>query len=114
MSLDLAVQIVVASEAKTIVHLKQFFFPVIRFIERFGPDEVVLVNAVGSLPRDSELRRSVLLVCSRKLRFLTVVSPSAYVSPSALLGPGVQVNAGAIIQAGAQLEKTVLSIPARS
>ena len=51
------------------------------FIERFGPDEVVLVNAVGSLPRDSELRKRLYCWYSKKYVFLTIVSPLAYVSP---------------------------------
>ena len=104
-SLDLAVQIVVAPKSESNSSSETVVFASDQnFIERFGPDEVVLVNAVGSLPRDSELRKRLYYWYSeKKYVFLTIVSPLAYVSPSAVLGPGVQVNAGAIIQAGARL-----------
>ena len=67
------------------------------------PDEVTLVNALGSteslLPRAALHER----LRARGYSFLSVVHPSAVVSPHAYLGEGVQVMAGAVVQAGARL-----------
>ncbi|MGS3174633.1 acetyltransferase [Aeromonas sanarellii] len=67
------------------------------------PDEVVLVNGIGSLP--GNLLRATLFARYRALgyRFASVVSAQAMVSDYAVLEEGVQVMAGAIIQAGTRI-----------
>ena len=67
------------------------------------PDEVELVNGIGSLPGNP--LRAELFARYRALgyRFASVVSTKAMVSDYAVLEEGVQVMAGAIIQAGARI-----------
>ena len=70
---------------------------------RFAPEEVVLVNAIGSVG-DTTLRRNAYQrFKSRGYTFLTLVHPSATISPGARLGEGVQVLARAVVQHGAVL-----------
>lgn len=67
----------------------------------FSPDDIQLVNGVGSLP-GSTLRAQIFLqFTALGYQFKTVIAESAIVSAYAELGQGVQVMAGAIIQAGA-------------
>lgn len=67
------------------------------------PDEVVLVNGIGSLPGNP--LRAALFARYRALgyRFASVVSAQAMVSDYAVLEEGCQVMAGAIIQAGTRI-----------
>lgn len=67
------------------------------------PDEVELVNGIGSLPGNP--LRATLFARYRTLgyRFASVVSAQAMVSDYAVLEEGAQVMAGAIIQAGTQI-----------
>lgn len=67
------------------------------------PDEVELINGIGSLPGNS--LRAELFARYRALgyRFASVVSAQAMVSAYAVLEEGVQIMAGAIIQAGARI-----------
>ena len=67
------------------------------------PDELVLVNGIGSLPGNP--LRAELFARYRALgyRFASVVSTKAMVSDYAVLEEGVQVMAGAIIQTGNQI-----------
>ncbi|HHQ4523344.1 TPA: acetyltransferase [Aeromonas veronii] len=67
------------------------------------PDEVVLVNGIGSLPGNP--LRATLFARYRALgyRFASVVSAQAMVSDYAVLEEGAQVMAGAIIQAGVRI-----------
>lgn len=64
-----------------------------------------LVNAVGSVDRDSLERRQALFERFRRrgYRFAQVVHPAAVVSTRAVLGEGVQVLAGAIVQIDARI-----------
>lgn len=67
-------------------------------LDTLKPDEVLLVNGVGSVAsmagRDGIFRRG----RERGFRFASVVHPSAIISPSARLADGVQLMAGAIVQ----------------
>ncbi len=67
------------------------------------PDEVELINGIGSLPGNS--LRAELFARYRALgyRFASVVSAQAMVSAYAVLEEGVQIMAGAIIQADARI-----------
>lgn len=69
----------------------------------YRPNEVELVNGIGSLPGNP--LRAELFARYRALgyRFASVVSTKAMVSDYAVLEEGVQVMAGAIIQAGARI-----------
>lgn len=67
------------------------------------PDEVELINGIGSLPGNT--LRAEIFARYRALgyRFAGLVSAKAMVSDYAVLEEGVQVMAGAIIQAGARI-----------
>ncbi|WP_429182901.1 acetyltransferase [Aeromonas rivipollensis] len=69
----------------------------------YRPDEVELINGIGSLPGNP--LRTTLFARYRALgyRFASVVSAQAMVSAYAMLEEGVQVMAGAIIQAGTRI-----------
>jgi len=67
----------------------------------FSPDDVQLVNGLGSLPGSSIREEISIKFKALGYQFKTVVAESAIVSPYAELGFGVQVMAGAIIQVGA-------------
>lgn len=75
---------------------------------RYPPEEVVLVNAIGSVG-DLALRRNAYQrFTSRGYKFLTLVHPSAIVSPGARLGEGAQVLARAVVQYGTVLRENCL------
>lgn len=77
-------------------------------VASYHPDDVELVNAVGSthLP----FRRRNLFDRFAKLgyKFASVIHPAAVVAPDVVLGAGVQVMAGAVVQSGAVLGDNVL------
>ncbi|HUF80954.1 MAG TPA: acetyltransferase [Burkholderiales bacterium] len=75
---------------------------------RYAPEEVVLVNAIGSVSDTSSRRNAYQRFKSRGYRFLTLVHPSATISPGARLGEGVQVLARAVVQHGAVLGENCL------
>jgi sugar O-acyltransferase (sialic acid O-acetyltransferase NeuD family) len=72
-------------------------------VATLSPDEVLLVNGVGSIglptARDEVFRR----FAARGYRFATVVHPGALVSPHAVLEEGCQLMAGAVVQCGARV-----------
>lgn len=72
-------------------------------LKEWAPNEVVLVNALGSI--ESLLARAAVHEClrARGYSFLNVVHPSAVVSSHAHLGEDVQIMAGAVVQAGTRL-----------
>lgn len=72
-------------------------------LKEWAPNEVVLVNGLGST--ESLMPRAVLhqRLRSQGYGFLSVVHPAAVVSSHARLGEGVQIMAGAVIQAGVRL-----------
>ena len=77
-------------------------------ILRFDPEEVVLVNAIGSV-RDTTTRRDAYRrLKSRGYEFLTLVHPSALLSPGARMGEGSQILARAVVQFGAVLGENCL------
>jgi sugar O-acyltransferase (sialic acid O-acetyltransferase NeuD family) len=69
----------------------------------FNPDEVLLVNGLGMLPKSNVKYELNEWFLSLGYHFETVVAESALVSPFAKLGEGTQVFSGAIVQAGAIL-----------
>jgi sugar O-acyltransferase (sialic acid O-acetyltransferase NeuD family) len=67
----------------------------------FSPQEVLLVNGIGMLPK-SDLKRTVNeYFLSQGYQFETVIADSAQISAFATVEHGSQVFAGAIVQAGA-------------
>ncbi|PPD22251.1 MAG: sugar acetyltransferase [Methylomonas sp.] len=78
-------------------------------VEAYLPDRVVLVNGLGSLPRDQGGRSRVWQhFHSKGYRFLTLVHPAALLADDVALAEGVQVMAGAIIQAGTVIAKSCI------
>ncbi len=73
-------------------------------------DAIHLVNAVGSVDRESLERRRAVFEKFRGqgYRFAQVVHPAAIVSPRAVLGEGAQVMAGAVVQADARIGANAL------
>lgn len=72
-------------------------------ILQFSPDEVKLVNGLGSLPNQN--LRNELFDCFSQLgyQFETVISRDAIVSTYSSIAAGAQVLTGAIIQTGAMI-----------
>jgi len=78
-------------------------------ISRFAVDDVILVNGIGSLPKDSGLRAKLYNeFVAQKYRFETVIDPFAIVAGSVLCRAGAQVMAGAIIQAGTVIAENAI------
>ncbi|MGR5070272.1 acetyltransferase [Vibrio alfacsensis] len=71
---------------------------------QFKPEDVLLVNGVGALPKSSLRHRLTQLYQSRGYHFETVIASSALVSKFAKIETGVQVFPNAIIQAGASID----------
>jgi len=70
-------------------------------VSRFEPDQVLLVNGMGSLPHDGGMRRTLFDdFTAAGYRFLSVLDPAAFVADQVRLAAGVQVMAGAVIQVG--------------
>ena len=68
-----------------------------------SPEEVRLVNGVGSIG-STVLRRQVCeRFCTRQYVFDSVIHPSAVIAPQVEIEDGVQVMAGAVVQPGARL-----------
>lgn len=68
---------------------------------QFLPDDVVLVNGIGMLPKSHLKRKLNEYYLSHGYQFETVIAKSAQVSSFAIIEPGVQVFAGAIVHVGA-------------
>lgn len=68
-----------------------------------APDQVRLVNGVGSI-RSTVLRRTIYeRFVQKQYIFATVIHPSAIIAPEVHIEDGVQVMAGAVVQAGSRL-----------
>ena len=77
-------------------------------LAEYAPEEVELVNAVGSV-RHPEWRGLLFeRFSARGFHFATLVHDNAFLSESAVTGHGALVMNGAIVQTGAQLEENVL------
>jgi sugar O-acyltransferase (sialic acid O-acetyltransferase NeuD family) len=67
-------------------------------ILKYHPQEIELVNALGSVS-DTKIRANIFNIFKSKgYRFSTIIHPSAVISESVTLGEGVQIMAGAVIQ----------------
>jgi carbamoyl-phosphate synthase large subunit len=72
------------------------------------PEQVRLVNAVGSIAPAVARRQVYRRFVERGYEFETLIHPSAVVSRAALIEPGVQVMAGAVVQPGARIGANAL------
>lgn len=79
-------------------------------IEHFSPDQVELVNGIGSVKQPIQRRQLFEKFKAKGYRFASVIHPSAVVSGDVKLGEGVQILAGTVVQAGSQIgENTILN-----
>jgi sugar O-acyltransferase (sialic acid O-acetyltransferase NeuD family) len=69
----------------------------------FPPDQVELVNGIGSTRVPEGRRAAFQRFREAGYRFASVLHPSAVIAPTARLGEGVQVMAGAVVQHGASI-----------
>lgn len=69
-------------------------------ILRYTPEEIQLVNAIGSIGSTNLRRKLYDEFTNRGYSFMTVIHPAAIISTNADLQKGAQVMAGAIIQPG--------------
>lgn len=77
-------------------------------VSRFLPEDILLVNGVGSIGVSAK-RRDIYLNFKRAgFQFASVIHSSAVVSARTVLGEGVQVMAGAIVLAGSRLGDNVI------
>jgi len=72
-------------------------------INTFSPDDIVLVNGIGVLPRNSQR-----WVVAKKMRkqgymFSTLIHPSAVIASDVELSEGVQIMAGSVLQPGVRI-----------
>jgi UDP-perosamine 4-acetyltransferase len=66
---------------------------------KFDPDQVILVNGIGSLPNNSLRQRLFSRFTEAGFQFMNVIHPFALIGSGVELGVGVQIMAGAIVQA---------------
>ena len=74
-------------------------------INQYLPDEIELVNGVGSLPRKNLRWKLAEKMRIQGYNFATIIHPDAFIASDVNLGEGVQVMAGAIIQPGTKIEQ---------
>lgn len=77
-------------------------------LAQFPPDQVELVNGIGSVGRPSTRAEVFGRLKGQGYGFAEVIHPTACIGREATLGEGVQILAGAVVQAGAQLASDVL------
>jgi len=72
-------------------------------ISDFSPQEVSLVNGIGSLPGDNMRYTIAAKIRNLGYKFHTLIHPSAIISPDVSLAEGVQIMAGAVVQPGVEI-----------
>jgi len=79
-----------------------------KFVQEFPPDEIRLVNGLGSV--GLPVRRKELFERFKTLgySFAKVVHPSAVIASDVELGEGAQIMAGAVIQPGSRIGSNVI------
>lgn len=75
---------------------------------RHAPDEIRLVNGLGSIALPKERKDLFERYAALGFSFATVVHPSAVVASDVELAEGVQVMAGAVIQPGSRLGRNAI------
>lgn len=80
----------------------------------YDPQQVLLVNGVGSVARPDSRVSVYEFFASRKYQFDSVIHPSAIIASDAEIAKAAQIMAGAIIQTGCSvLENTIINTGAR-
>jgi len=77
-------------------------------VYKYPPEEVFLVNGIGSLPGNSIRRDIAIDMRDKGYRFLTIVHPNSLISEKAILHEGCQIMAGSIIQYGTSIGKDTI------
>ncbi len=75
-------------------------------LDRFGPDEILLVLGIGSVKPNNEhclTRQTVKLFQNRGYQFFGLKHPTSWVADDANVSPTAQIHAGAIVQPGATI-----------
>jgi len=72
-------------------------------IEKYPPDDVELVNGVGSVASLLARKQVFDRFKNKGYKFLTVIHPSAIIADDVIIGEGVQIMAGTVIQTGCQI-----------
>jgi len=72
------------------------------------PEQVLLVNGLGSVAHIENRLRVYEFFRRRGFRFLSVIHPDAIIAPEVKLGDGVQIMAGAILQTGCVVEENCI------
>ena len=79
-------------------------------ILNYRPEEVFLVNGIGSTDVDSKRAELFKRFKTKSYTFVSVVHPSAIIARDVVLGEGVQIMAGAVIQTGARIgDNTIIN-----
>lgn len=77
-------------------------------IASYAPEDVLLVNGVGSVGVTTLRQQLFERWCTRGYKFATVIHPRAFIADGVQFGQGAQVMAGAIVQTGAVIGDNVL------
>jgi UDP-perosamine 4-acetyltransferase len=77
-------------------------------LDKFSPDEVVLINAVGSAGRPDQRKKVFEKFKSRGYTFPVMIHPSAVIAEGVSLSEGVQVMAGVVIQTSVMIGENTL------
>jgi carbamoyl-phosphate synthase large subunit len=95
-------QILYATDHNVMLHGKTILAVEIKgedeCVLEYAPDQVALVNAVGSISRPTSRQRVFESFHKRGYRFETVIHPTVTLASSARLGEGAQLMAGVVVQ----------------
>ena len=78
------------------------------FINKFSPNDIVLANGIGSLPRNDLRYKLAIKMRERGYKFATIVHPSAIIASDVEFNEGVQVMAGAVIRSGTRIGRDTI------
>jgi sugar O-acyltransferase (sialic acid O-acetyltransferase NeuD family) len=73
------------------------------YIKSYSPDEVELINGVGSLPRKNLRCELADKMRKQGYRFTSIVHPDTVIGSDVSLDEGVQIMAGVVIQPGVKI-----------
>lgn len=79
-----------------------------QLIQKFSPDEIELVNGIGSIKNVSLRKKVFEKFTALGYQFAPVIHPTATIANDVTLGVGVQIMAGAILQSAVHLADNVL------
>ncbi|MBF0103993.1 MAG: acetyltransferase [Deltaproteobacteria bacterium] len=83
-------------------------------ITNHDPQEVLLVNGVGSTKDNTPRKKIFKTFKALGFTFINVIHPAAFCSRGVILSEGVQIHAGAVLQPGVTIgENTIINTGAR-